>query len=399
MSRGIEHDDQEEGGSTEEALLSAVEEYQHGFVSSDLVEMTHEFIEDYVLAVDQKASFLMTGLIGIIGLGANFVSVRGLSIEEPVLISLSLAATFGTLGIIFCGWVVYPRVYPPHNPGFIYWERIRQFGSRENFITAVEELDKEQAMKEISKNVYNTSDIASRKYGWLRWAMISTLLMFYFAGIAGLITFGSHPILAILFPTMMIVSLYFGLFAESQQKIAQSTATFETTGSGNLQLFFETDEGSNINIEFADTQAECVVEVNDINQSDNLVTIINKNETEPQTLVTLAVGFVGYTIAVIGSGYLTGNWPLAVSGLTFIGGLMLAGYISGQKGNINQYRASFESNGRRSMRFYVRSLATQGNMGVTMSDDTNGVTFNGLPPNNIVHVTDPDKTPYDMFQD
>lgn len=177
---------------------------------AELVRMVHEFTKDYILAVDRKASILLTGLFALLGLTLNVLSPREPSlfsrstvelapllaelVRSPGLWLFGLSATMGAYALVFSGWVVYPRRTPPSHgepfsgpseTGFIYWGRIVNFVDREMFVRAVGRVDDEQAFVEVAKNVYNIADIAAVKYSWLRRSMAATFLMFVLAA-AGL---------------------------------------------------------------------------------------------------------------------------------------------------------------------------------------------------------------------
>lgn len=181
-----------------------------GSGDAELVAMVHEFIKDYILAVDRKASILLTGLFALLGLTLNVLSPREPSLfsrstvdlapllaellRSPGLWLLGLSATMGAYALVFSGWVVYPRRTPPSHgepfsgpseTGFIYWGRIVNFVDREMFVGAVGLVDDDQAFVEVAKNVYNIADIAAVKYSWLRRSMGATFLMFVLAA-AGL---------------------------------------------------------------------------------------------------------------------------------------------------------------------------------------------------------------------
>lgn len=224
-------------------MLDETEVATAEYERAELMEMTHEFIKEYVLAVDRKASILMTALFGLLGLSANAVNALGLSLRTPVLALVIVAAFWGVVGIVFSAWVIYPRVYAPHDPGFIYWERIRQFGGRDEFVAAVKGMDADQPLAELSKNVYNTSDIASRKYSWLRRSMAATGLMFYAATAAVLLVLTDRLLASLAVPTLLAVGLVHVLLAEDENGTAQTTAAFRADDEGRLELYLDaTDE-------------------------------------------------------------------------------------------------------------------------------------------------------------
>lgn len=178
----------------------------------ELVTMTHEFTKEYILAADRKASILMTGLFGLLGLSFNAVDLNDLGFSAGVLVAFVFAAVCSQVALICAGFVIYPRKYKDTPQGFetgyIYWERIKSYESRQQFVDSIEEMDDgEKPLNELSKNVYNLADIASRKYTWLRRSMMAVGAMFYFGGIGTLYFASSNAILSVLVPSLTALAI------------------------------------------------------------------------------------------------------------------------------------------------------------------------------------------------
>lgn len=392
MSTGISREDLEAVGLTGEEFSEISGTYEQ----KELMEMTHEFIKDYVLAVDRKASILMTGLFGLLGLGANAVNAESLALSAPVQTLLALAGTMGVLGVVFSAWVIYPRIYPPHNPGFIYWERIRQFGSRENFIDAVERMDDDQPLKEISKNVYNTSDIASRKYTWLRRSMGATAGMFYFASIAGvLIVTGAWP-LAVGVPSAVGIALIYGLLAESDTDIAQSTATFDTGADGTLTLHVEADAETRPGIELREDAGPTQVVLSGLDPTAGTLRFVDASRSRRRYGLAVAATVAGWVCTAAVAFAVTDSATLALSVPSVVAVAVLIGLRDRRNERTAQREATFDVDGER-LSLVISAHAATPDISIGHEDDTPVVSLSGLPADHTVHVTDPEKTPYDVF--
>jgi hypothetical protein len=152
----------------------------------NLAEKTQDHLNKYITAADNKASILLTGLFAFLGFSATLIN--DILSETSTLFNLfaSLGAISGLIAAFLAGLVVYPRTPNPEN-GFIYWENILEHGERDDFVDAVEKLDGDSALTELSKENYDIAKVAHQKYRYLRWSLRVTLLMALFAVIATVI--------------------------------------------------------------------------------------------------------------------------------------------------------------------------------------------------------------------
>jgi hypothetical protein len=154
------------------------------FENTDILDISHEFIRKYIRHIDQKASILLTVLLAILGVFAN-----GLRAGQFVLVPWEIfwggiAALFAVLSLTLATWAVYPKANKPSvdaDPSYIYWENIRLFSDADEMIEDIENLSPEEALQQMSSDLYVIADIARNKYDNLRRAMVLTFLSAFFA--------------------------------------------------------------------------------------------------------------------------------------------------------------------------------------------------------------------------
>jgi len=146
----------------------------------NLAEKTQDHLNKYISSADNKASILLTGLFAFLGFSATLIN--DILSETSTLFNLfaSLGAISGLIAAFLAGLVVYPRTPNPES-GFIYWDNILEHGKRDDFVEAVEKLDEDSALTEMSKENYDLAKVAHQKYSYLRWSLRVTLLMVLFA--------------------------------------------------------------------------------------------------------------------------------------------------------------------------------------------------------------------------
>ena len=149
----------------------------------DLAERTQDHLNKYISAADNKASILLTALFAFLGFSATLINDILNGTSSLFNLFASLGAISGLIAAFFAGLVVYPRTPKPEN-GFIYWENILEHGERDDFVDAVEKLDGDSALTELSKENYDLAKVAHQKYCYLRWSLRVTLLMALFAVLA-----------------------------------------------------------------------------------------------------------------------------------------------------------------------------------------------------------------------
>lgn len=168
----------------------------------EFVEFVHEFHKEYILAADRKASFLLTGLLGFLGLSANALTRLDFELSLTSQLLFGISGFLGVISTIFAAWVVYPRRYDVSYTGFIYWDRILKHESRDDFTeTVMNPPGDTEPGEEVAKNVFNIADIASRKYSWLRRSMVCVALMVFVSSVGLMFHLSSNLAMSVLAPT------------------------------------------------------------------------------------------------------------------------------------------------------------------------------------------------------
>ncbi|WP_156587956.1 Pycsar system effector family protein [Halorubrum sp. CBA1125] len=152
----------------------------------DLAEKTQDHLNKYISAADNKASILLTALFAFLGFSATIINDILNGTSTLFNLFASLGAISGLIAAFLAGLVVYPRTPKPEN-GFIYWENILEHGERNKFVEAVQDLDGDSALSELSKENYDLAKVAHQKYYYLRWSLRITLLMAVFAVVSMII--------------------------------------------------------------------------------------------------------------------------------------------------------------------------------------------------------------------
>lgn len=156
------------------------------FSKDQFTERTQDHLNKYITAADQKASILLTGQFTFLGLLATatreFVRTSG---ELFYWLSIGTAVAGITAALLAIA-VIYPRSPSPEE-GYIYWESIIQFESKEKLHKKFEKLSESDLTKEIVMQNYMLAKVANKKYCYLRWSLRITLVMIFLASSAGVI--------------------------------------------------------------------------------------------------------------------------------------------------------------------------------------------------------------------
>lgn len=149
-----------------------------------LLQTSHQFIRNYIQVIDRKASILLTVLLTILGLFANALRTGAIELTLVEAVAASFASFFAALALVLSAWVVYPRANVPEDPGYIYWEKIVNFGNHETIKADIKTVTETEALEELAGDTFEISRIAKNKYESLRWAMKATFLSGAFATFA-----------------------------------------------------------------------------------------------------------------------------------------------------------------------------------------------------------------------
>lgn len=153
------------------------------FTPEQLAERTLSHLNTYIGSADQKASILLTAQFAFLGFSTTVIKDLLDTTSSEFQMAALLGGVSGVVGALLAGSVVYPRT-PKAEEGFIFWEHITEFESREGFQEAFGELSNEAALDELTKQNYSLAKVADRKYRHLRWSLIATAGMLGFAVIA-----------------------------------------------------------------------------------------------------------------------------------------------------------------------------------------------------------------------
>lgn len=150
-----------------------------------LLEITHNHLNTYIKLADQKASILLSGQIAIIVLVLSQLRNIRTSLSDLTLILISLSILAALVSIAFSIATIAPREESDQSKGFIYWEEIRIYDNSTEFADAVKCLDDSAIIEEMSTDVYNLSEITSKKYGHLNKSIYFSII-FLIIGIVSL---------------------------------------------------------------------------------------------------------------------------------------------------------------------------------------------------------------------
>lgn len=155
------------------------------YTPAQLSERGQEHLNRYISLADRKASALLTGQLAFLGLGAS--ATTGLFTESGALFVASTvaAAICGLLGLGLSIVVIFPRTSKPSN-GHLFWKDILEFENSDEFIKSFTNLKNHEAVEEVVAVNYELAKVAESKYDRLRWSLIATFGMLFFASIAGI---------------------------------------------------------------------------------------------------------------------------------------------------------------------------------------------------------------------
>jgi len=156
------------------------------FATVQLIERTHDHLNTYITAADQKASILLTGQFAFLGLAATASSDILGNTGQLFDILAGVTAVIGVVAAVLAIAVIYPRT-PSPGDSVIYWGDIQRRANREEYRDAVSELDDSDSLTALVDQNYTLAEVANSKYGFLRWSLRFTLAMTGVAAITVLV--------------------------------------------------------------------------------------------------------------------------------------------------------------------------------------------------------------------
>lgn len=126
----------------------------------------NDYFNHYVTVSDAKAGAI---------LAANFILLGGLiNIQFCCCIAIPyiLTGIVSILSIIFCVYVLYPRL-PKAEKGLIFWENLKNYSTLDEYLNDVRQLDNSKVEEEYAKQNWHVSKVLSTKNKNIRSAIIS----------------------------------------------------------------------------------------------------------------------------------------------------------------------------------------------------------------------------------
>lgn len=129
-------------------------------------------LNEHIKFADRKASVLLTGHLGFLGLFVNFLNEHwaGSGIWFKSLAAITIGAIL--LAGVFAGWVIYPQT-EPSGEALLFWENINRY-SFDSYETQIEELDEDAVLDELIEENHLLAEVASNKYRRLKFSLVAT---------------------------------------------------------------------------------------------------------------------------------------------------------------------------------------------------------------------------------
>jgi len=154
----------------------------------------HKYTNDYIRFADTKAAFvaaastaLIGALVGSSALDSCFRIRPGTVLQCGALAALLLLAASLILSVL----AIRPRLWNHTSVGYIFWESIKGHKTAQAFSQAISELPASGRTTAISDHLFILASVATRKYGFVKWAIHAGI-----AGglLAGIVLFTQHAL-------------------------------------------------------------------------------------------------------------------------------------------------------------------------------------------------------------
>lgn len=156
-----------------------------GFAKTSYSNAQNVHLNNSIRFADTKAG----ALVAVNGLIGKFV-IDAISDQANIYSKIGLAAglLLIIIGIGLSVWVVYPRKANRKAKGIVYWENIVAM-EQDEYIDAVEGMKAKEIRRQGLINNYIQSDILTKKFKFLGYAFISSLIGYGILVVIGLIGF------------------------------------------------------------------------------------------------------------------------------------------------------------------------------------------------------------------
>ena len=142
-----------------------------GMAKTNYSNLQNTHLNNSIRFADTKAA----ALVAVNGLIAKFVFDAIAQQNQILQIELILGFVFIIIGIVLSVLVVFPQKANSKAKGIIYWENIIQM-DQDEYIDTIEEMELKELRKHILRNNYIQSKILTKKFDYLRYAFISSLI-------------------------------------------------------------------------------------------------------------------------------------------------------------------------------------------------------------------------------
>ncbi|MCP1144676.1 Pycsar system effector family protein [Lysinibacillus endophyticus] len=155
-----------------------------GVVKTNYSNNENVYLNNSIRFADTKAA----ALVAVNGLVAKFVFDLINQQDKILQIETIIGFIFLMVGIGLSVLVVFPQKANSRTKGIIYWENIIQMDLDE-YINTVEEMPPKELRKQILITNYIQSKILTKKFTYLRYAFISSLIGYCILAFVAVITF------------------------------------------------------------------------------------------------------------------------------------------------------------------------------------------------------------------
>lgn len=155
-----------------------------GIAKTNYSNLQNTHLNNSIRFADTKAA----ALVAVNGLIAKFVFDLVAKQNQTLQIELTLGFIFLIIGIALSVLVVFPQKENSKAKGVVYWENIIQMDPDE-YIDTIEGMDPMELRKHILKNNYILSKIITKKFDYLRYAFISSLIGYGILAFVAIIIF------------------------------------------------------------------------------------------------------------------------------------------------------------------------------------------------------------------
>ena len=142
--------------------------------NEELLRLSHDHINGYIKAADQKASILLSGQLAFLALLIGTMPDNILNMSVLIQIVAGLTVLSNVIAVFFSISTISPIENTDNERGFIFWKEILEHEGSGEFEEKVRELDSEDALNSLSAEVYDVSEVANEKYDTLTKAIYST---------------------------------------------------------------------------------------------------------------------------------------------------------------------------------------------------------------------------------